>query len=363
MKKNRLLWIALCTLLFAVLFGATALGAVARGDVDFNGELEVTDARYALRAAVGLEVYPEGTNPFIAADVNGNGEIEVSDARTILRAAVGLDLLSYNEKFYMPLTIADTDDFSVTLVRLFYDDMLQGLELDLKSKHEDHVLEIDGGDVAFNGYEPDSSYFNLELYPGESRTVSILFDRTPDASTFIYGWIRDLQIKLDVFDVTAGNENFRPPLFNQICSVDPNRVDEDDHSRYEIPIANDQILRSEPRFTFASWGVPSARTDEYGYEPELVQDILLPIYCRNDTGHMMYFSLEDFDLGYDRISDSGGKFLFPHANGCATLVLDVRDLHIYLSDLGAIGFTLRVWDSTTQEILYTDRYYIDFGQG
>ena len=61
------------------------------GDVDGNGEIEVTDARYALRAAVGLENYEPGSAQFLAADTDGNGEIEVSDARNILRAAVGLD--------------------------------------------------------------------------------------------------------------------------------------------------------------------------------------------------------------------------------------------------------------------------------
>ena len=69
----------------------TAAVKLQPGDVDGNGEIEVTDARYALRAAVGLENYEPGMREFLAADTDENGEIEVSDARNILRAAVGLD--------------------------------------------------------------------------------------------------------------------------------------------------------------------------------------------------------------------------------------------------------------------------------
>ncbi len=61
------------------------------GDVDGNGEVEVTDARLALQAAVGLQKYAPGSREFLAADTDGNQEIEVTDARNILRAAVGLD--------------------------------------------------------------------------------------------------------------------------------------------------------------------------------------------------------------------------------------------------------------------------------
>ncbi len=61
------------------------------GDVDGKDGIEVEDARLALRAAVGLEIYAPASRAFLAADTDGNGEIEVSDARNILRAAVGLD--------------------------------------------------------------------------------------------------------------------------------------------------------------------------------------------------------------------------------------------------------------------------------
>lgn len=64
------------------------LTIVVQGDLDGDGEVNVSDARKALRAAVGLETI----NIFqtIAADVDGKAGIGVSDARMILREAVDL---------------------------------------------------------------------------------------------------------------------------------------------------------------------------------------------------------------------------------------------------------------------------------
>ena len=59
------------------------------GDVNGDGEISVSDARGALRAAVGLDTL-EGAY-LNAARVNGANEVAVSDARSILRAAVALD--------------------------------------------------------------------------------------------------------------------------------------------------------------------------------------------------------------------------------------------------------------------------------
>ena len=59
------------------------------GDVNGDGDISVSDARSALRAAVGLDTL-EGAY-LNAARVNGANEVAVSDARSILRAAVALD--------------------------------------------------------------------------------------------------------------------------------------------------------------------------------------------------------------------------------------------------------------------------------
>ncbi len=61
------------------------------GDVDGDAQITSSDARTALRAAVGLDELTK--NQQKAADADKNGEITSADARLILRAAVGLEIL------------------------------------------------------------------------------------------------------------------------------------------------------------------------------------------------------------------------------------------------------------------------------
>jgi hypothetical protein len=58
------------------------------GDIDSNGEVNVSDARLALRAAVKLDTL---TGVYEVAAKVGHDQISVSEARLILRAAVKLD--------------------------------------------------------------------------------------------------------------------------------------------------------------------------------------------------------------------------------------------------------------------------------
>ena len=62
------------------------------GDVDNSGHIDSSDARTALRAAVGLEEYSESSKEFIVLDINSDGEITADDARLILRISVGLPI-------------------------------------------------------------------------------------------------------------------------------------------------------------------------------------------------------------------------------------------------------------------------------
>ncbi len=63
------------------------------GDADGDGKVTSSDARLALRVAVGLEKCEKDTPAFLAADADGDGVITSADARLILRAAVGLEKL------------------------------------------------------------------------------------------------------------------------------------------------------------------------------------------------------------------------------------------------------------------------------
>ncbi len=90
-KLKSILCLLLCVLMAASL-PVTAI-ANAIGDVDGNGKVETSDARLALRAAIGLEHYEAGSAKFKAADVDFNGKIGTDDARRILRASINLETL------------------------------------------------------------------------------------------------------------------------------------------------------------------------------------------------------------------------------------------------------------------------------
>ena len=59
------------------------------GDADGDGSVSASDARLALRRAVGLETFPEGGAQFLACDADKDGSVTAADARLILRRAVG----------------------------------------------------------------------------------------------------------------------------------------------------------------------------------------------------------------------------------------------------------------------------------
>ncbi len=74
--------------------------SVLLGDVNGDGSVTAEDARFALRAAVGLDDTAEGLDfsnrgnrCYVAANVDGEEGISAGDARLILRAAVGLETL------------------------------------------------------------------------------------------------------------------------------------------------------------------------------------------------------------------------------------------------------------------------------
>lgn len=73
------------------------------GDVDNDGSVTASDARLALRAAVGLEKYAAGSVRFTEADVDFDGSLTASDARLILRSAVGLENLFVKNPMHMAM--------------------------------------------------------------------------------------------------------------------------------------------------------------------------------------------------------------------------------------------------------------------
>ncbi|HHU83554.1 MAG TPA: leucine-rich repeat protein [Clostridiales bacterium] len=62
---------------------------VFKGDINGDGKIKTTDARNALRGALGLDNLSDAQ--ILAADVNNDGKLKATDARAILRGAMGLD--------------------------------------------------------------------------------------------------------------------------------------------------------------------------------------------------------------------------------------------------------------------------------
>ena len=85
----------LCLLLCLILAAALPMAAMANiiGDITGDGIVKPEDARFALRAAIGLEKYAPGSAEFKAADADFDNKITTNDARSILRAAIGLEKL------------------------------------------------------------------------------------------------------------------------------------------------------------------------------------------------------------------------------------------------------------------------------
>ena len=81
-----------CTVCGAELSRNTvSLAVFLPGDADADGQITASDARLALRRAVDLETYPEGSKEFIACDIDKDGSVTAGDARIILRIAVALE--------------------------------------------------------------------------------------------------------------------------------------------------------------------------------------------------------------------------------------------------------------------------------
>ncbi len=62
--------------------------AIVLGDLNNNRKVDVSDARIALRLAVGLEKSPPDGVTFEMVDVSLNSKIGVEDARMILNSAI-----------------------------------------------------------------------------------------------------------------------------------------------------------------------------------------------------------------------------------------------------------------------------------
>lgn len=82
----------------------------AKGDVDGDGKITPNDARFILRASVGLEDCAAGSVTMKCGDVDADGNLTAADARYVLRAAVGLtDIKTLKDVTEDPVTQIPAD--------------------------------------------------------------------------------------------------------------------------------------------------------------------------------------------------------------------------------------------------------------
>lgn len=135
--------------------------AYISGDTDNDFEVTATDARFALRLAVGLEKCNKKSDQFKAADADGNGSVTAQDARLILRAAVGLEAFADNTAVYgdiratkMPYTTN-----GLTINSLTFDE------------YGSIVLSITNNTEKTNKAVKNGSYIPYKLYDSDGKEI------------------------------------------------------------------------------------------------------------------------------------------------------------------------------------------------
>ena len=74
-----------------VYFGILKNTITVIGDVDCNGKISASDARYVLRLSANMIPFKDRIESYGAVDANGSGMLEASDAREILRVSAKID--------------------------------------------------------------------------------------------------------------------------------------------------------------------------------------------------------------------------------------------------------------------------------
>ncbi len=92
--KKQIISILLAAMLLCTVFPIAGF-AVTMGDVNGDGKVTAADARWALRAAVELEILTKAQA--FRADADFDGEVTPADSRLILRSTVGLQDLIERE--------------------------------------------------------------------------------------------------------------------------------------------------------------------------------------------------------------------------------------------------------------------------
>ena len=183
MKKNIFVFLLAIVMLMSSLTVFAGAASNLKGDIDNNGKIEAADARFILRASVGLEKIPSDKLAF--ADMDKDNKITAADARLALRTSVGLEKQEYitnqpnntapDKITFTETVVVDNDDCTIKITGIENDEFWgYTLKAFMYNKSSDITYMIAVDSAAINGVQVDP-FFATEVAPGKKTNEKIGF--------------------------------------------------------------------------------------------------------------------------------------------------------------------------------------------
>jgi hypothetical protein len=214
MKHLKWLFTVCIALGLAVLFAVTA-AAGSKGDLDGDGQITASDARGALRIAVGLDECAPNSSLFHFADIDTDDMITASDARIILRVAVGIELHEENM-----LIMAITNDYAILFDDFYRENGETWYEMLLQNK-TGSAIEFDFYRDNANGCMLGEYTEYIRLDPYDTVTLqAIPFDTEGAApDDLLLDKICNVRIPYDVYAIDSKTGEYTAWLGGDDISV------------------------------------------------------------------------------------------------------------------------------------------------
>lgn len=369
MKKFKPLWIICLTAALLLLF-AVGVSAYTLGDVDFDGSVTASDARLALRAAVGLEDIPFDTEAFYAADVDEDYVITASDARLILRAAVGLEDLGYTVPTEDPrgFIVDMTRDFGIVLDDWYWDEDYEYIWVNFYlDNYTDNYIDFTFFNWGVNRcLTPDYECDNLgdTLVPPHTSnfvTFTIAKGGTPtDFSIAPTGSIAfEYHVTKYAGDPWASESE---PLRSDVWQViwDTGLTPYDSYEPY-VSRGWDEWTDGLCAFTFFVEEYDSINTSDdalhlYFLYRNLTGDaqiLEVNLLAINDIPLSEYNTFVEYETVYERYTAVIDMILFYNEG---TYPSNLAEVGVWPSDVYKVDYELIVRDEATNELLYYDTW-------
>ena len=329
---KHLKWLfTLCIVLGLVVLFAVTAAAGSKGDLDSDGQITASDARGALRIAVGLDECAPNSNLFHFADIDTDDMITASDARIILRVAVGLELHEENM-----LIMAITNDYTILFDKIYYEDGEVWYEMLLQNK-TGSTIEFDFYRDNANGCMLGSYTEYIRLDPYDTvRLQAIPFD-TEDAAPDDLSLERICYIRIpyDVFTVDPKTYEHTAWLGGDDISVSNSNLLS---SYYYKPSYKDSDYNhADDNIRFVYYGSGSFYGQYYDYYK-------LRLFAQNTAGQDLFFVITPTAVNGIALNEDEMAY-----NECYT--------EIYKDHCGFFDLVLERWYEDTYSVL--DEYGIN----